>query len=585
MTTDLQRTALMSLRRKRLAHRKMGVSLESVMLGVVVALFMLPQMTTMMKNSYDNNQDTIAGRQFETMADASRGYLNERYDTLRREFLLRANDPTFDSNTPLVMVLTPEDLALNGYLSRGYVTATADPVNYRNQSYRLIMRGVSVADAGFPQRTLTKDDIVSIGGPVSPEGNNELNDNVVDDTEGNDEMGIESILVTVGGEQIETVRAARIIATTESPVATDIRMYDDVMRALGAQGNFELPLGPWQDIALANGFEIEPGRLLSVVSLTGIGGGNGNEADMRQALLRCYDIPENTPEYTSCIQDGNNMYASIVFHDVPGRGKPGIYNLGNIDCRDPADPAMPYTPVDPDRLTINCETVVIGGDLTVRDVTARDIGARDISATNITAENVDTDVLSSDSILLNDNDISNHLIIGSGVVPVGETVPQPTPEELAMCPSGNLDVNYGVSGMIENVGRAISGYRPYVDESDDLARIIVFTNEDFCPTMAPGGVSPLGPMLAGLSEGDPDFEEFGFEPGTLSVANGVDGAGNPVYIYPNAQYTGVPRACLVGGVDTEVSSTLADGYPDAYWVGDGQGLVSYQFTCAPAPTP
>lgn len=593
MTLTKERMFRMDM--NRLRFRKRGVSMESVMLGVIVALFMAPQIASLVKGNFDSNQDTISGRQFETMADASRSYLNDRYEVLRRDLINRANDPSFDAGSPLTMVLTPEDLAMNGYLSRGYITATSDPTNYRGQSYRVLLRAVSVTDTGFPQRTLNKGDIVAMGGPVTSTGTNKLNDNLTDAAENNDEMGIESIMVTVGGEPIDTVRAARVIAASESPVATDLRLYDGTLRALGSQGNFELPLDPWMDIADDYNFTLQNGHLLSVVSLTGLGDGRsaGSNMDMRRALLRCHGLEESSEDYSACIQDGNNMWADIVFQDVPDRTRPGIYNLGNISCAppveaDPANPA-PTLPNPAASLTIDCgavtlsDDVTVGGDLyaesdiyaegdiyTERDVyVTNDVYANDVNARNNVSSNT---MEARDNINLAGSDIGMHMVLGSGVVATGTRIPAPKGEN--MCPSGRSRVKYGVSGMIENVGRAISGHRPYVDETDRIARIIVFTNEDYCSTMTGNGVAPLGPLVAGSTNA-----ATGFEPGTYSTTSGVDGAGNPITVYPNADYTGVPRACLIGGLNSPVTGTRADGFPDAYWVGVGQGLVSYEYVC------
>ena len=588
--------------RRRL--RKRGITIDSVMLGLVVALAVMPQIMGMVKRSYDIQQDETTGAELEVVADAARGYVSDRYDDIRRSLIARANDPAVNANAPLTIVLTPEDLALNGYLSRAFITATADPRNYEGQSYRLMIRAVLRSDSGFPQSTLTKDQIVTLGGAVSDRGTNSLNDNVVDSATGNDEMDIESVMVTTGGDPFLPIRAARVAAATKSPVVTDIREDSGDLVAVGNQGNFEIPLSEWQDIAADNGLDIEAGHLLSVVSLSGYsgygaGGGNGETVDYRRTLLRCYGLTEGSSDYETCLEDNNDLWTHIVFNDLPDGSRPGIYNVGQITCDGDESAAIAGTD---NVLSINCGTVAIGGNVTANNASL----AEDLSLTGgdsqismggdnasinmtgsdagvaITGENGRIDVAGENGVLavsgdngrieLQGNNIAEHLVLSSGVVAVGESIPFPATNVRNMCPSGRVQPHYTVTGAIESAGRAISGYRTHV-ANDNIARIIFFTSEDFCSTGRATAASPLTPLdIDGWDASD-------YEPGTyVQTVNNPDGS--ITSSYPNAPYAGAPLSCLNKPADVVLGSQ-ADGYPDAYWVGDGQGLVRYEFMCSP----
>lgn len=568
---------------RRHGQRRRGVSLDSVMLGLVIVLLMTPALLGMIKRSYDIQQDQTTGAEMETMAEAARGYVTERYDEIRRGFVERANDAAVAVDSPLTMILTPEDLAMDGYLSRAFVTTTGDPQNYRGQSYRLMIRGVMRGDTAFPQTTLTKNDIVTIGGPVT-DGTNLLNDNVVDGDTSNDEMDIESVLVTVGGDPFTPIRAARVAAATKSPVVTDIREEGGDLVAVGNQGNFQIPLDAWRDIAADSGEEIEAGRVLSVVSLSGyagFGSGGGEEVDYRRTLLRCYGLTEGSPDYESCLEDGNDMWTSIVFNDLPDGSRPGIFNVGQITCEGDGGAAITGAA---DTLSINCGTVAIGGDVTADNATL----AGDLSLTG-SDSTIDMDganasiVVSGDNgridvsgdngrIELQGNNVAEHLVLASGIVAVGDTIPLPDPAVTDMCPTNAVQPQFSVTGAIESAGRAVSGYRPYVG-GDRVARIIFFTSEDFCDTGRGTPGSLLTPMSTAGWDSD-DFESGSF----LQTVTNADGS--ITQSYPNAAYRGAPSACLNKPADLVLGSQ-ADGYPDAYWVGNGQGLIKYDYMCVP----
>lgn len=570
----LFRRASLRLSARRRQVRRRGYSLIEVMLGVIVILVTVPGINWLITNNQRIQQDTISGRQLADFGHASRNYVAENYDVLRDAMVGTVTDGTVNPSDGMVRVLTMTELAEDGFISAPLVSA-GEPRNAQGQEYRLMVRGVLRSDTGFPQSTVTKSQISAMAGLPDANGNTVLTNDVFNPAD--DELDLEAILVTVGGTALPTVRAARVVAATGSSVAVDIRSESDILVATGAFGNFSMPVDPWLPVMEAEGTPLLPGRMAMLVSMSGTGdrvlgiGAGGNDKD---SLKRCADLLETVdgdstaPAYQDCLNDGNLMYSSIVFHETTAGVRPVISGLNTINCREEDSDGVLVS--DTGTLTINCPSLAVEGDLEVdgsgriqQDLT---VGGELRAAPA--------------AITMGGENISTALIVEEGTVKIGEEIPLPSQARTdALCGPGinpaDLDVEALPVGMIESAARPISGFRTYIDRTSEpgslLARMISFTTQDWCTTMQAGAIWPRAPFDAG--------DASNIEQGDLEVVRELDADGNPIYDYPNAGYTGAPRSCLDYDGSGVVTSTQGDGLPDAYWVREDQGMINYRFMC------
>lgn len=569
----------LSVIRKR-ALRKRGVGVNEAMFGILIFGVFAAVIAQMGWEEQQKITDRSTSFQFVTISNAAKSYVAAENKRIRADFLADLADGTVSPAQALHRSIGVSDLITAGYLPGAVASMGDASTNYYGQSYEIWIRGVLRSDTAWPQDTVTKSSL----GPLNlsdMNGSPMLTNGIFDLSEGDDELDLEAVLITVGGDEIPLDRGGRVVEYAQSPTIGMI--YDEgggAIKASGVRGNFSMPGDPWTDL----GAVLEQGRLLGLLWISEANLASLAEASsIKGALRRCDDILDDT-ERDACLNDGNKMWSDIVMTQRPAAmtvaEAPGLYGLKNLGCRDrsqsgfitgpagsqtihddpsatdPSAPGYESTSI----LLIDCDTTRVSGDVAVSgDVTAEVVNA------------------TSDLQIAGDS-IGDKLIIASGTVLNGETSPAPVNQ--CPIPVGGTDplpykIDFWVAGMVETIGRPIAGFRTYEDLSaaapanrdfvDPVTgtfrtSVMAFVGDDNCVNVSGGVITPIHDADTG------DFSLYGTAPNQQYVHNDCrPGSGSP--------FAGTD----VGGFVT------GDGYPDIYRLLDGQARIGYQISCVPVP--
>lgn len=452
-----------------------GISLIEVVLSLTVMLSVIGLVANMTYDESRRQEDVATAAQMTLLMNASQQYVASEYDNIRNQLLSAAR-----TNGAAEISISMESLVGFGYLPDVYTESSANPFG---QEYAILMRAVSVLDTAVPQVTMTASQIdADADGAIDPY--------LLDLNNSNDEMTIEAILVTSGGNPVPAHRGPPISVRTGKTTA-------------GFVGSDGLARGPYGSFVFdVSGFADFPNRPIegsfvniialsrfSTIDATGASNGGG----VQDALQRCVGILDepgqspDTPLYQTCLS-GQNVYNDIVFnsYDFDGDGiidyVPGISNVGNINMAGGTDTtgdgfpdqfsaitgAYDITlgaPVDttgdgnPDRfsgirnvsrldcaettgisvsglLVIDCDTIALNGNVNVQD----DLivgGNQTISGSLLV--NADTDV-SGNSRVVGDSTVGGDLIVAGDQITQGNQ----TAERFISSALGGQDLTEGI---------------------------------------------------------------------------------------------------------------------------------------------
>ena len=490
------------------SNRKRGVTLLEAILYLTVASSVIVMFADLINTESKRQEDIAVAQNMNMMIDSSQRYVAAEYDDIRERLLARA-----DLGDEAHLSVPIQELANRGYLPDSF---TANGENLFGQSYVLLMRAVSVADTGVPQSTMLLNEIDS-------DGDNRIDNHLVDRDNSNDEMTIEALLVTTGGEPVPAARGPSIAVRTQKLTAGFV---SEAGLSRGSYGTFAFDISGFQSFpeypTAGNFANIIALSGFSTIDLTSTGTGTG----VPDPMQRCSEIIEDpgmsvtSPEYLACLAT-NDMYNEIVFnsYDTDGDGIddkfPGIAGANTIalsgaldttgdglpdrfaDISDVYDIKM-GAPVDtdgdsiPDRFSeitnvsrlscddsigtvvegttvIDCDNIIANGDMIV----AGDL----ITSGDLTADRfISTD--------MGDQDLSegiyNALLLASGSL-----MPKP------QCPAVTADGAFQMEPRIFVVPAAYShpgglptvGVRAYAENassSDWRVRLYNFVDEDRC---------------------------------------------------------------------------------------------------------
>lgn len=315
---DLKKTVTTSRK-----TRKRGISLLEAILYLTVATSVIVMFADLMNTESKRQEDISMAQSMNMMINSSQRYVAAEYDAIRDELLSRA-----DIGENANMAVSMLELSNMGYLPGSF---TANGENLFRQEYILLMRAVSALDMSVPQATMQLDEIDS-------DGDNRVDNHLVDRDNSNDEMTIEAILVTSGGEPVPATRGPAIAVRTQKLTAGFVA-EDGLAR--GSYGSFAFDITGFQDFT----YYPTPGHFANIISLSRFSTVDFTASNTGQGvpnpLQRCSEVLEQpgmtvtSPEYLACLST-NDMYNEIVFnsYDTDGDGIddffPGITGANSI---------------------------------------------------------------------------------------------------------------------------------------------------------------------------------------------------------------------------------------------------------------
>lgn len=536
----------MKSRKENRNARRRGSLLGDALLAIGVIMLLAVAFAANSRREANSQEDRLLAAHVEILSNAAKTYVGEQYDAIREDLV--NSDPAAGGDAIASRTLSMDDLIASGYLSPSVLSGNAG--GQYGQEFTLFIRGVRRSDTSFPQSGITKAEIIALNTPDANGVPSLINGKY---ESGDEEMDIEAVLLSQGGEPIPLRRGNNITASSGSPTLGYVQEADSASGedfiASGNLASFQMPLSPWEQL----GAVPEVGQLLSLVSLSdGVSGMSGGSANIRGALQRCYDLLVPS-EREACLADGNKMYSNIVFSSVAPLSYdeyPGISGLKKVSCRDPNGDNRPTGTIDEttDVIYVDCGEVVISENLTVQDGDVN-VNTGDVNIPNGT-------------LTINGNSISDNLIMATGEI--GNSTMSPAVTEVCpLRPDGSqmeYRVEAWVTGIVEPVGRPLAGYRMVFDEpspgvsfdpltAEFRADVITFVNEDHCVNVSGNTLSPMNT--------DMDMQPEDFASGYFEGSGATCG--------PNQG----PAA--VGGD--------GDGYPDAYYANRGQAKIQYAVYC------
>jgi len=323
--------------RERAARR--GVTLAEGILYLTVTFSVITfSAQTLVQERNRQEQNLVAGdlRQY---LGSTQGYVAARYDRILGQLF---NDAPANGGL-LAGEITVQDVVDAGYLPTVYVNNQGALHKIYGQDFRILARAVLRGDANNPQATADLSNVQDASGNLDPV----LTDRAFDLGAGNDEIDLEVLLVTAGGEAVPPQVGNQIVALTQMPSAgfIDAPQAGGPLRAVGPYGAWQLDVS---EFAQAGLLEDAGGKFGALVALSNYGPVTADPADMSEknaaevTLDRCAALPTGSAAYEDCLS-GNTLYDSIVFNAWDSDGAngvdqfPGIEGVGFIAMSDEGD--------------------------------------------------------------------------------------------------------------------------------------------------------------------------------------------------------------------------------------------------------
>jgi hypothetical protein len=326
----MKRQSNMFIRTIGSSARRRGVSLIEAVLYLTVVSSVIVLMASVIDSESKRQENISTASTMNLMISSSQRYVAAEYDTIRDQLLAGAR-----TNNRAEITISMQNLSDMGYLPAAFAV---EDTNLFEQRYVLLMRAVSVDDVAVPQVTMTE---VQIDG----DSDTLIDNHLIDLDNSNDEMTIEAILVTSGGDEVPAHRGPPITVRTQKP--TSGYVGEDGL-ARGPYGSFVF------DISGFSGFADFPteGHFANIISLSRFSnvdtGGFNSGGGVPDPLQRCagiLDIAGQTPSstiYQTCLSN-NQMSNDIVFnsYDSDADGTidvfPGIRGVTDIDMAGAVD--------------------------------------------------------------------------------------------------------------------------------------------------------------------------------------------------------------------------------------------------------
>ncbi len=488
--------------------RKRGISLLEAVLYLTVASSVIVMFADLIRTESKRQEDISVAGNMTLMINSSQRYVAAEYDAIRERLLSRA-----DLAGVAEITVTMSELSNMGYLPESF---TGDGENLFGQRHLLLMRAVAAQDMAVPQTTMLLS-------AIDANGDGLIDTHLVDRDNSNNEMTIEALLVTSGGDLVPQTRGPAIAVRTQKLTAGFI---GEEGIARGSYGSFVFDISGFETFPDYPG----PGHFANIISLSRFSTVDFSTTNTGQnipdPMQRCSEILDQpgmtvtSTEYQACLAT-NEMYNEIVFNsydsdgdgiddvfpgiagvnnitmaggvdtdgdgiadrfasindvyniemgapvDIDGDGVPDTFsqisNLARIACENTAGTVVEGT------LIFDCDTIVAEGDMIVSGdlVAGGDITGDRFIATD-----------------MGDQDLSEG-IYNALLLPSGSTIPKP------ICPAVTADGAFQMEPRIFVVPAAYShpgglptvGVRAYAEDAGSenwRVRLFNFVDEDRC---------------------------------------------------------------------------------------------------------
>ncbi|MEW5424598.1 hypothetical protein [Amorphus sp. 3PC139-8] len=309
--------------RSTLTVHERAISLMEAILGLTIMLGVMATTALMLNDQRESQQEAVSAESMGIILRAAQNYVQANYDTLLNELAGVATTTGAGIRSQDIDVVTDA-----GFLPPAFLNDGSTASNLWDQRYALLSRIVLNGDTTNPPATVTGGQIAGAGGLGTNNIPDAWEDDILDAGTGNDELGLEILLVTYDGEEIDPNRG-NPIAVLAGPDAGFVRVADS---ASGPYGAWTIDLTPYSGLSEYP----SEGHFASLVSLSGYGPILSGEVDLRPYLNRCEGLTGATLQ--DCLNSPpNEVYGSVVFQqDQDGDGVDEtptvIQGLSEIEC-------------------------------------------------------------------------------------------------------------------------------------------------------------------------------------------------------------------------------------------------------------
>lgn len=441
------------MRKKQMLVRKTtqrGALLVEAALAVGVAVSLIGLTISITREQQSRSDAVLIGSEKATLIDSAIQFINETRPQILADLYQSAS-----SGGPAMATYDLADLVAGGFVPDGLNLGSVLQSEF-GQEYRILARLISQNDPNTPAASL---DI----GDIDPAATGAVDPQLIDGVLANGELGIEAVLMTIGGDTVPIGQGGRIITASNSLNAAFL--YENNI-ATGPGGVISFDVSGFAGFPGFAGGVIPGGRFASVLSFGSPGDfGAGNETDLRDTFARCEGLNVAGTAYIECL-NGNrgslygdlNLTPSDENNDGTDDRFPAITGATRILCLQELDGIA--APVAQNAFLIDCETTRLNG---VLDVTGDEIRlGNETLAERREIGGVDRTVVSADSFALrlnsgaerdlSTNVISTQRVAAQSVIPVQEC-PARSADGTQLVPKATAQIQ----SILDPWGRAIAG--------------------------------------------------------------------------------------------------------------------------------
>jgi type II secretory pathway pseudopilin PulG len=341
-----------SLRLGQHTATQRGVTLLEILLATGLFAAALVLIFSIITDQQRDAQNKIVAANMKDVLEASQTYVQANWD----ELLVDLADSAALGGVA-VLEFDVGDLVTEGYLGAAFLNNAAgdNAQNLFEQEYRVLARGVDIADTANPQDTVTTADLAGADADT-----NGIRDDWEDDDPANGEFAIEAILVTTGGQAVSPVRGNPIAVHAGGD--TGFIQVDGL--ADGALGGWSMDLTPYAGFGVGY---TDAGHFVGLVALSGYGDlETGGSVDTSTLLSRVPVARDNAMHQVLDMGSNNIQGVRLIDlrYDSNGDGindlDGTIGSLGKVRCTSSTGAAVVGA-----ELLFDCNQVRMNGQLTV----------------------------------------------------------------------------------------------------------------------------------------------------------------------------------------------------------------------------
>ncbi|MCY3879283.1 MAG: hypothetical protein OXF74_08905 [Rhodobacteraceae bacterium] len=230
-------------------HGERGATLIEAAFAITLFGSLMLLANSIISQEIERQRDRSIGRDLGLMTELGTNYVQSEYEQLRRGLAGL-------SSVHAITGISIREMADAGYIPHSMLRG-GERENAAGQRYSLLLRGVSRLDTDSPPATLEITDLDS-------DSDGLVDEHLLDGMPGNDELDLEVLLVTSGGEELPPQRGNPAAVAAEMPTSGFVQ----------TRGTASGPFGSWSmDITPFSALSLYPdkGRFVSLLALSGFG--------------------------------------------------------------------------------------------------------------------------------------------------------------------------------------------------------------------------------------------------------------------------------------------------------------------------